>query len=124
MDAIEFLKERGRMCKHHTKNGPCHVNGCPVYQLRVNLQGESGKKRTCSFVLGETPEEVVTIVENWSKANPKETRLEDFLEKYPGAIVNSRGVPKACCVDLGYCKTCPEIPCKMCWDDPFEGVEP
>ena len=63
MDALEFIRERNRMCKSfgvECKNCPANKDSrC----LDINLD-----------------EEIVPIVEKWSKENPRKTRLDVFLE--------------------------------------------
>ena len=68
MDALEFIKERNRMCRSF--GGSC--NGCPA-----------DKNICCSAFAWQ--EELVAIVEKWSKENPRKTRQSIFLEQYPNA---------------------------------------
>ena len=68
MDALEFIRERNRMCKSF---GVC-CNNCPA-----------DKNASCDSF--EWKEELVTIVEKWSKENPRKTRQDAFLEQYPNA---------------------------------------
>ena len=81
MDALEFVRERNRMCKSF---GVC-CNNCPAnkdsFCIDINLD-----------------EEIVPIVEKWSKENPRKTRQSIFLEQYPNAK----------CVD-GVVVICPKI---------------
>ena len=68
MDALEFIKERNRMCRSFGES----CNGCPA-----------DKNICCSaFALQE---ELVAVVEKWSKENPRKTRQSIFLEQYPNA---------------------------------------
>lgn len=68
MDALEFIKERNRMCRSFS--GSC--NGCPA-----------DKNICCSAFAWQ--EELVAIVEKWSKENPRMTRQSEFLKQYPYA---------------------------------------
>ena len=68
MDALEFIRERNRMCKSF---GVC-CNNCPA-----------DKNTACDSFAWK--EELVTIVEKWSKENPRKTRQSVFLEQYPNA---------------------------------------
>ena len=68
MDALEFVRERNRMCKSF---GVC-CNDCPA-----------DKNILCDTFAWK--EELVTIVEKWSKENPRKTRQSIFLEQYPNA---------------------------------------
>ena len=79
MDALEFIRERNRMCKSF---GVC-CNNCPA-----------DKNTACDAF--EWKEELVTIVEKWSKENPRKTRQSVFLEQYPEALVLDGGTLSAC----------------------------
>ena len=68
MDALEFIRERNRMCKSF---GVCCDN-CPA-----------DKNTACDSFAWK--EELVAIVEKWSKENPRKTRQDAFLEQYPNA---------------------------------------
>ena len=68
MDAAKFIQERNRMCRSF--GGSC--NGCPA-----------DKNICCSAFAWQ--EELVAIVEKWSKENPRKTRQSIFLEQYPNA---------------------------------------
>ena len=66
MDALEFIKECNRMCGSFGES----CNGCPAY-----------KNIGCSAFAWQ--EELVAVVEKWSKENPRKTRQSIFLEQYP-----------------------------------------
>ena len=119
MDAVEFLKERERMCKHNMKNGSCHINDCPMYSLRVELQKDGPKKVLCSSVLYKSPEKAVAVVAKWSEEHKRKTLMEDFFEKYPGAQRTEVGLPVLCVLRLGYKADCTTY-CKECWSTPLE----
>lgn len=72
MDVLKFVKERNRMCKSF--GGSC--NGCPA------------DKNICCDAF-EWQEELITIVEEWSKEHPHKTRQDLFLEQYPEAETNN-----------------------------------
>lgn len=98
MDALEFLNEEERMSKIDPK----------AYNKLAKFFKNA---------------EVVAYVENWSKAHPRKTRLQDFLEKYPKAILEDSGIPKGtCCRWLGYTTECVlgSSNCFRCWDSPLE----
>ena len=64
-------------------------------------------------------EEIVPIVEKWSKENPKKTRQDLFLEQHPEANIEN-GVVDLCPVisgvyedSKGYCKN-PDRSCGFC----------
>ena len=82
MDALEFLKERKRMC---TSCKGC--DGCPL----------EGTHCVLSYV---TPHEdykrIIATVEQWSKEHPRKTRQSVFLEQYPEAALDGYGVMTIC----------------------------
>ena len=84
MDAIEFIRERNRMCKSFGYGEGCR--SCPVYK----------KGNRCTAVLWK--EEIIPIVEKWSFEHPRKTRQSVFLDQYPDTIIDSYGV-------LGFCPT-------------------
>ena len=82
MDALEFLKERKRMC---TSCKGC--DGCPL----------KGTHCVLSYV---TPDEdykrIIATVEQWSKEHPRKTRQSVFLEQWPEAEIDVNGVIRIC----------------------------
>lgn len=107
MDAVKYLKERSRMCD--TFGLSC--SGCPL----------GNSVEDCDDLQRERPEKAVEIVEKWSAENPQKTMLQDFLEKYPNARVDSKGRPVSCPVNLGYPTDCKSVKCSDCWNRPLEG---
>lgn len=79
MDAIEFIRERNRMCKNF--GGSCY--GCPA------------DKNTCCDAF-EWQEELVAIVKEWSVAHPRKTRQGVFLEQYPETEIDKDGYLQLC----------------------------
>ena len=71
MDALEFVREKNRMCKSFGDGEGCM--SCPVYK----------EGNRCTAILWK--EEIVPIVEKWSKENPRKTRQDVFLEQWPNA---------------------------------------
>lgn len=108
MDALKFLMEFNRM--HHHYYADCESRP----------RGKEG----CDFLAHKIKhifEKFVADVEKWSSENPIKTRKQDFLDKYPYALLDSENVPKACCLELGYCKSCDYVAgtgCNKCWDEP------
>lgn len=101
MDALEFLRERKRMC-----NLCKHCEGCPLERAGCGL-GTSASD--------EEYEKIIAAVEQWSKEHPRKTRQSVFLEQYPNAPLDGGALvlcPRA--VDFTY--TCPisEKGCKVC----------
>ena len=72
MEALEFLKERKRMCRSFC--GSCR--GCPCEKVRCSLN---------SLTSDDDYKRIVAIVEEWSAAHPRKTRQSVFLEQYPEA---------------------------------------
>lgn len=71
MDAVNFLKEKGRMCEAIHQ---CHK--CPISSDN-NQYG-----LTCIIFAEKHPEEAVDIVEQWSKEHPVVTNGEKFREVF------------------------------------------
>lgn len=82
MDALEFLKERKRMC---TSCKGCY--GCPL----------KGTHCVLSYV---TPDKdykrIIATVEQWSNEHPRKTRQSVFLKQYPEAVIDANGVVGMC----------------------------
>lgn len=114
MDALKFFRERMGMCNYYG-GVPDGCNACP----RNNKGCELSTYRDCDYI-----KEYIADVEKWSKEHPQRTRLQEFLEKYPNALLYYDGTPKPCCSDLGYCKECPKaMTCEECWNMPVEEDE-
>ena len=75
MDAVEFLKQRERMCDYY-------VNCCDC---------PAGKYERCAS-LNEIPN-LVPIVEQWAKEHPVKTRQSEFLKQWPDAEIGYDGLP-------------------------------
>ena len=113
MDALKFLREVQRMHNYYTSIYHDCLK-CPMADMpcRIPVTDWGGSVlNTC-----------VERVEQWSKEHPQRTRLKDFMEKYPNAQICESGLPSACCMSLGYCKSCddPENDCDDCWNMPVE----
>lgn len=83
MDALEFLKERKRMCSsyEHCENCPLKEFNCTVRDL---VDSDEDYKR------------VNAAVEQWSKEHPVRTRQSMFLEQWPEAKMTKDGVISIC----------------------------
>ena len=82
MDAIQFIKEKERMCK---ACGSCIL--CPAWMddgCQVNLRS------------GVAPEQQVNIVKVWAEQHHAKTRQYVFLEQYPEARIDANGVLCVC----------------------------
>lgn len=101
MDALEFLKERKRMCNSYKSCG-----GCPLAESHCVIS---------HLTSDEDCERIIATVEQWSKEHPLKTRQSAFLKQYPNAPLDGGALvlcPRA--VDFTY--TCPinEKGCKEC----------
>lgn len=72
MDAIEFIKERQRLCQTYVD---CFK--CPAYN---NNDG-------CKFstITGYEATEQIRLLEEWSAAHPQKTHQDVLLEQWPNA---------------------------------------
>lgn len=92
MEALEFLKERKRMC-----NLCKHCEGCPLERAGCGL-GTSTPD--------EEYEKIIAAVEQWSKEHPRKTRQSMFLEQFPEASISADGV-----LTIDSCKVEKSIKC-------------
>ena len=83
MDALEFLKERKRMCKSYPR-----CDGCPLREPNCNLTTDEDYTRA------------IITVEQWSKEHPRKTRQSVFLEQWPEAEISFTDG----CLTLNPCK--------------------
>lgn len=86
MDAVNFLKERARMCEAN-QTGEMTCENCAAY-----------KGVSQCYKLGEpkAPEKMVAIVEQWAAEHPIKTRQSVFLERYPEAAISKDGAIAIC----------------------------
>lgn len=114
MDALEFLKERKRMCSLHEACDECPLKGAKC-ALSISTSDENYKK-------------VIAAVEQWSKDPQRKTRQSEFLKLFPNAKMWEYGdfidiCPKLlneiyqCGVKRG--QTCYEC-CKEYWGEVVE----
>lgn len=104
MDAVEFLKEKDRMCR-----AICIVGGfvgrgdkCEIERQR---QRECGQ--TCNGYIVNHPEEAVEIVERWAKEHPRKTRQSEFLKMFPRVDMTADGVIAFCPENMDSTFVCP-----------------
>ena len=92
MDAVEFVKERQRMCKSFGNR----CTGCPAFDACTD--------GTCCAVDLESTLDATTqvaIVEKWSAAHPRKTRQSEFLKMYPETKISENcGFIEICPADL------------------------
>ena len=116
---IDFFSELQRLCDSRIECTADAANKeqCPLYSF-------------CRQSLTIRAEEIITAVENlqkWSDEHPKKTYIQDFLEKFPKAQIDSDGSPFACRKKLyggvrPNDKRCDRREtCKNCWNEPMEG---
>lgn len=104
MDAVEFIRERNRMCKYFRGCAGCPADGM-----------------ICSTIWGmNDAERLVQVVEEWAKEHPHKTRQSEFLRQWLKARVDKDGILFICPADIaknqkdeyGGCanpmKNCPE----------------
>nr|DAM25511.1 MAG TPA: hypothetical protein [Caudoviricetes sp.] len=108
MEALEFLRERNRMCKSFNR---C-FDGCPAWGGSCKL--ETGTDFECEA------DKQVEIVKEWAAAHPRKTRQSVFLKMFPNVMLNDKGqfgfCPKMldtayhpagdCCLDVDICQRC------------------
>ncbi len=112
MDAVEFLKEWKRMCNVVRDGGR-------VYNPIECAVGGSCDR--CEAWVIANPEQAVENIEEWAEEHPVKTRMQDFLEKHPGAPLE-HGYPVACAEFCGYGMCAERAPksCQKCWNRPLE----
>ena len=74
MDAVEYVKQRARMCDYYVNCGDC----------------PAGDYEECSS-LNEIAN-LVPIVEKWVKKHSAKTRQSEFLEQWPDAEICGDGL--------------------------------
>lgn len=88
MDALEFLKERKRMCASYPS-----CKGCPLDDSKCVIDSTLSDDEDCK--------RIVATVEQWSKEHPRKTRQSVFLEQCPDAIISDDELPEV-------------APCQLC----------
>ena len=116
MEALDFLRERKRMCNYYS-----HCEGCTLKEVNCALDPTDSDN---DFEI------VITTVEQWSKKHTRKTRQSVFLEQYPEAALDNDGVIDMCpsrvsaeyrrkvdlCVCVGNCPNC----CREFWLEEVE----
>ena len=104
MDAVEYVKQRNRMCDYYV-----NCNDCPA-----------GDYQGCASIVWIP--KLAPIVEQWAKEHPVKTRQSEFLKMYPDAKIGDDGLPSIApcqlctglihgesqedCEDRGVCNKC------------------
>lgn len=110
MDAVEFLKELGRLCSNYL----C-VDNCP-------LIGSCDDDNDDGYV------RKVQIVEQWAKEHPVKTRQSEILKLFPNAKIDNAGTLCICPINFDpetykgenkcFCiHKCDDIQCDECRRD-------
>lgn len=102
MDAAKFIEERNRMCNSFES-----CSNCPLNKDGIFCYASMEKHSQVSA------EEVVQLVEEWTKESPRKTRQDAFLEQWPNAKVFVDGVLDICPLELDECYTCQSTDLKM-----------
>ena len=109
MDAVEIMKEYGRMCSAEREYG---CGGCEL----INEFNGAGEQ--CNIFIKKHPQKAVAIVEKWSAEHPKKTRQSEFLKMFPRVRTDDDGVIyiHPCDVDTSYKNEngCGNISCRDC----------
>ena len=115
---INFFSELKRLCSLRLTCGAvAHDEQCP-------LSGFC--ELTYSKIYIEDAKTAVENLQKWSDEHPKKTYIQDFLEKFPKAQIDSDGSPFACRKKLyggvrPNDKRCDRREtCKNCWNKPME----
>ena len=77
MDAVEYVKQRKRMCDYYNHN---NCSECPAFSCEE-----------CGGLNGIST--MVPIVEKWAKEHPVKTRQSEFLKQWPNAEISDDGLP-------------------------------
>lgn len=114
MDAVEFLKERRRMCNAQDGCSTCPISiACEDYFVNYKYTREN-------------TEDMISKVEQWAKGHPVKTRQSEFLKQYPNARVVT-GVISICPYELGLIDVCDsehrKLCCECCSDFWLQEVE-
>lgn len=113
MDAVKLLQEFDRMC---------HTIICNKCELFDKDSPNNCLWQATSYE--DKEEKIVAVIEKWSAEHPVRTRLMDFLEIYPNALLKPDGYPQVLPIVLGYCNRNFCVDChhinEACWDLPME----
>lgn len=110
MDAVKFIEEARRMCQtYNGREERCPANYSVCANCRINITHNTDAT------------DAVKIVEEWSAEHPRKTRQDVFLEQYPEADLDPRGVLSICPIGIsaahrdsdGGCKN-PYVRCDNC----------
>ena len=84
MDAVEFLRERRRMCNAQDDCGTCPIGiVCDDYFVNHNYSQEKASG-------------MVSTVEQWAKEHPVKTRQSELLKHFPESALTQDGALTIC----------------------------
>lgn len=103
MDAIQFLKTVGRICK--ANNGKC--DECPLDKYPCNAYINCIR----NVEPDKDSEEMVNIAGGWAKDHPvktRKTRQSELLKMFPDAKIDTYGALtiRPCSIEKGLCSKC------------------
>ena len=122
MDAVEFLREKRRMCI----NNACDEGCCPLFEYKC-----------CCDVSTDHYEEIVAAVEKWSNEHPIITRQSKVQNLFPLIAIGEDGVIDLCPLrfdrsfherdERGWCTEYDNAACPECkrrfWLEELKGGE-
>lgn len=87
--------------KSHAENFPYYADDMILSDKQIKTLLD----QKCRPSANVEPEEVVGLVEEWSKAHPVKTRQSEFLKQFPNAKLDIDGVLaiRPCDIDSKYC---------------------
>lgn len=85
MDAVEFIRERKRMCDSFSPD----CEGCRIDEAKPVMS-------ECFQWMLDNPEKAVSFIERWSAVHPRKTRQSEFLKMFSTANLSEDGVPTIC----------------------------
>lgn len=87
MDAVEFIRERNRMCDQYWQvDGDC--DGCPIIDADVECN-ELRNMIDCA-------DKAVKVIEQWAREHPRKTRQSELLKMLPDIPIDENGVARLC----------------------------
>ena len=101
----------------------CEKVGIKCHECPLTLKN-NGKRVFCLVFIRKFPNEANEIILKWGKEHPVKTRQEKFLEMFPNADVNARGVLEICPFKLEKEVKCRSEYCEECrqnyWSEEVE----
>lgn len=115
MELIEFVKELDRMCDSYEECAYCGLYRYMGNSVLTDIE-------LCRFYCLSYPDVAQEVVQEWAEKNPVKTRLSVFLEAFPNAPLNEKGIPMPCtALIFGDSVQCTEeTGCVGCWNKPIE----